>query len=178
MEDLKMAAKKTSAKKAVEEKVAAVEEVVLEAAAPVEAAVEKKAAKTKKTTKKDTAEKAVKAATETAEKAVKAAAETAEKAKKAAEETAEKAKKAAEETAAKVAKKAPARKKAPKVSVKVQYLGREADLDAVVEKAQAAFAASYPDVTVNTFDVYVKPEEGVAYYVVNGEGSDSYKVEL
>ena len=35
-----------------------------------------------------------------------------------------------------------------------------------------AFAA------VSEFVVYVKPEENAAYYVINGEGSDSYRIDL
>ena len=27
-------------------------------------------------------------------------------------------------------------------------------------------------------DIYVKPEESVAYYTVNGQGSDEFKIEL
>ena len=31
---------------------------------------------------------------------------------------------------------------------------------------------------IETIEIYVKPEEHTAYYVVNGEGSDQYKVML
>lgn len=31
---------------------------------------------------------------------------------------------------------------------------------------------------IETIEIYVKPEEHAAYYVVNGEGSDQYKVML
>ena len=48
----------------------------------------------------------------------------------------------------------------------------------VVEKAKAAFAQMNPDSEIKTVDVYVKPDEGVAYYAVNGEGSADYKIEL
>jgi hypothetical protein len=32
--------------------------------------------------------------------------------------------------------------------------------------------------TPKTVSVYIKPEEGVAYYTVKGVGSEDYKVEL
>ena len=48
---------------------------------------------------------------------------------------------------------------------------------AVVEKAIAAFKENNKT-PIETIDVYVKPEENVAYYVINGEGSDDYKIEL
>ena len=31
---------------------------------------------------------------------------------------------------------------------------------------------------IETIEIYVKPEEHAGYYVVNGEGSDQYKVML
>ncbi len=31
---------------------------------------------------------------------------------------------------------------------------------------------------VNEFVIYVKPEENAAYYTINGEGSDEYKIDL
>ena len=127
----------------------------------------------------ETVNKAKKTAKETAGKAKKTAAETSAKAKKVAEETSEKAKKVAEETAVKTKRAAAkTRSKVAKVSVKVQYQGLEADMNKVVSDAQAAYAAAYPENAIKTLDVYVKPEEGVAYYVVNGEGSDDFKVSL
>ena len=42
----------------------------------------------------------------------------------------------------------------------------------IVEKVQAAVKAT--DVT--SLDIYIKPEEGMAYYVVNGEAADSIKL--
>ena len=31
---------------------------------------------------------------------------------------------------------------------------------------------------IKTIEIYVKPEENAAYYVVNGVGADDYKIEL
>lgn len=60
----------------------------------------------------------------------------------------------------------------------VQFQGRSIVTAQVVEAAAKAFAETNPDVEIKTIDVYVKPEENVAYYAVNGEGSEDYKVEL
>lgn len=85
-------------------------------------------------------------------------------------------------------KKAPAKKPAAKKTVKkdvqpdttvtVQFQGKDIVTAQVVEAAKKAFAEANPDVEIRTIDVYVKPDENVAYYAVNGEGSGDYKVEL
>ena len=46
------------------------------------------------------------------------------------------------------------------------------------QAAKAAFAQAHEGVEIKSIELYVKPEEAVAYYVVNGEGSDDYKIEL
>ena len=74
------------------------------------------------------------------------------------------------------AKKAPAKKEA---KVFVEFAGRQFLADEIVEKAKAAYvAAGHTAAGIKTIEVYVKPEENVAYYVVNGEGSDDWKVSL
>ena len=106
---------------------------------------------------KSAAEKTGAAVKETAKKAVK----TAEKAVK----TAAKATKAKKETV----------KKAVEAEIKdevfVQFAGVEINVEAVVAAAKAHR-------TPKTVSVYIKPEEGVAYYTVKGVGSEDYKVEL
>jgi uncharacterized protein YhfF len=62
--------------------------------------------------------------------------------------------------------------------VTIQFQGKEITAVQVVEAAKAAFTEANPDAEIKTMDVYVKPEEGVAYYAVNGEGSGDYKIEL
>jgi len=116
----------------------------------------------------ETVAKTKQAAKETATKAKKVAAETVEKTKKAASETGEKTKRAA----------AKARSKVAKVSIKLQYEGWESDLNAIADSAKAAYEEAHPDTAVKTLELYVKPEEHAAYYVVNGEGSDDFKVYL
>lgn len=66
-----------------------------------------------------------------------------------------------------------------KASVFVQYLGKEISAEALVEAAKAAFvSAGHTKDEIKTIDVYVKPEENTAYYAVNGEGSEEYKIQL
>ena len=139
------------------------------AAAPVSnSTVEVKAAETK--TVKAAETKTVKAAeTKTVKAEAKAEAPKAE-AKK------------AEEPKKETAKKAPAKRttaKDIKASVVVQFAGKEVtekDLIAAVKKAYTKKGNKVGD--IKTIEIYVKPEESAAYYVVNGIGADDYKIEL
>ncbi|MEY8336602.1 DUF6465 family protein [Lachnospiraceae bacterium 62-35] len=81
------------------------------------------------------------------------------------------------------AKKAPSRRTAakaaePEASVYIEYAGRQVSAKEILETAKAAFTADHKDTAIKTIEIYVKPEEAVAYYVVNGEGSEEYKVTL
>ena len=109
----------------------------------------------------------VKTAAEKTGAAAKKAVKTAEKAVK----TAAKATKAKKETV----------KKAVEAEIKdevfVQFAGREINVEAVVAAAKADYKAKGHR-TPKTVSVYIKPEEGVAYYTVKGVGSEDYKVEL
>lgn len=79
----------------------------------------------------------------------------------------------------KPAEKKPAAPKAePKMTAVVQVGGQEFNIAEITEKAYAAYKAEHKRKTVKEFTVYVKPDENVAYYTVNGEGSDDFKVEL
>lgn len=69
-------------------------------------------------------------------------------------------------------------KKKVKVTVNVEFQGMQHNITEVATKAEQAFKDGNPDVVIETLDIYCKPEEGVAYYVVNGEGKDEYKVEI
>ena len=107
-------------------------------------------------------------------KAAEVKAETKTEAPKAEEKKAEEPKK---ET-----KKAPAKRttaKDIKTSVVVQFAGKEVtekDLIAAVKKAYTKKGNKVGD--IKTIEIYVKPEENAAYYVVNGVGADDYKIEL
>ena len=67
----------------------------------------------------------------------------------------------------KVVKKAPAKPRKKKVvpNFVIQSSSDQSiTYDAVIEKVKAAF-----DGEVTSVDIYVKPEEGKAYYVINGD---------
>lgn len=135
--------------------------------ADVTAAEQKAAPKTEKTA---TAAKAEKAAATAKAKAEKAAAAAAAKAEKAAAAAAAKAEKAA--AAAAKAEKAPAVRKraaAKKTEVKlyVQYQGKQISQEEAVEAVKAAWNGE----AIQTLELYVKPEDGAIYYVVNGTES-------
>lgn len=113
--------------------------------------------------------------------AAKAAAKTEAKAapvKKEAEKKAP-AKKAAapKKTAEKkpATKKAPAKKAEPKTNVVVEFYGRQIIAKDVVAACEAAYKAENKE-AVKSIDVYVKPEDNAAYYVVNSKVSG--KVDL
>lgn len=100
---------------------------------------------------------------------------------KAAEVVKAEAAKAVEEVKT-AAKKAPAKrapkKKAAVCTVTVEFAGKQMAITDIAAKAEAAYKEAHKDAVVETVDVYVKPEEGVAYYVVNGEGSADFKIAL
>lgn len=111
-------------------------------------------------------------------KAEKAPAKKAEK-KPAAKKTAEK-KAAVKKTAAKktVVKRAP--KKEGRTMAFVQFGGAEFDVTALLETAKADYAAKSGKKAKasDDFALYIKPEEQVAYYTVNGDGNDSFRIEF
>lgn len=129
--------------------------------------------------KKITADKKAEEAVKEVKAEVKSAAE---KTGAAVKETAKKAVKTAEKavkTAAKAKKETV--KKAVEAEIKdevfVQFAGGEINVEAVVAAAKADYKAKGHR-TPKTVSVYIKPEEGVAYYTVKGVGSEDYKVEL
>lgn len=98
-------------------------------------------------------------------------------AKKVAEKKAPAKKAAPKKTAAKkpAAKKAPAKKAEPKTNVVVEFYGRQIIAKDVVAACEAAYKAENKE-AVKSIDVYVKPEDNAAYYVVNAKVSG--KVDL
>ena len=50
----------------------------------------------------------------------------------------------------------------------IQYQGADTDLSVLVEAAKVDFRASKKRTLVTGLKLYVKPEDGMAYYVVNG----------
>ena len=129
--------------------------------------------------KKAPAEKKTAAKKAPAEK--KTAAKKAPAEKKVAAAKAPAAKKAA--AAKKVAAKAPAAKKAakkaePVIKTILQVEGKDFDLSTVAVDALKKYKSTHKRKVVNEFVVYVKPEDNAAYFTVNGEGQEDFKVEL
>ena len=121
-------------------------------------------------------------ATETVKAAAEKAADTA---KAAAVKTAAVAKEVKEEvkkTAAKTIDRKPSKKveekKAEAVTeVYVQFGGRETTLDSVVAKATDSYVADgHRASSIKKLQVYIKPEESAAYYVINDKNAG--KVDL
>lgn len=130
-----------------------------------------KDAKSAKTPVVAAAAKEVKTVAETSAKETKTAAK-AEAPKK------EAVKKAAEKKAP--AKKPVAKKTVIKTNLNIQFSGKEvsdADIVANVKKAWTSqFKGKLKD--IKTIDIYVKPEEHRAYFVINGESTPDYFIEL
>lgn len=55
-----------------------------------------------------------------------------------------------------------------KPQVIIQYQDSEADLTALVEAAKADFRSGKKRTLVTDLKLYIKPEERMAYYVING----------
>ena len=127
---------------------------------------------TKKTVQdvKKEAEKAVTEVKSEAAKVVEGAKPAVEKAKAGAKRGRKKAVKTVEKAKTGVkraASKAAGGEAAPVVYV--QYQGNEEKVEDLVGAAKAAFAAEHSRTKVSDLKLYIKPEEGAAYYVVNGK---------
>lgn len=70
------------------------------------------------------------------------------------------------------------RKPAVKSSVYVQFGGKEIVEKDVVAACKKAYADLATGEDLKTLEIYMKIEEGVAYFVANGAASDNYKVQL
>ena len=76
------------------------------------------------------------------------------------------------------AKKTPAKKAERKATVVIEYGENQIVAKEVLDAATKAYKANHRGVTIKTIEVYIQPENNVAYYVVNGDGSDDFKVSL
>ena len=54
-------------------------------------------------------------------------------------------------------------------AVVLQYQGSETDVTALIEVAKAEFKAAHKRTRILSLQLYLKPEERAAYYVVNGD---------
>ncbi|MFR2827612.1 MAG: DUF6465 family protein [Enterocloster bolteae] len=72
----------------------------------------------------------------------------------------------------------PRRQQRPKAAVHFQFDGKDLVAKDVLDRAVKAFKKSHRGVEIKTIDLYIVANEGAAYYVVNGEGGDDYKIIL
>ncbi len=135
------------------------------------AAAEGTAAETKKARTRKTAEKP--AETLPAEKKTRTRKTAAEKAEAAEAKTAAEPKPV---TRKRTAKKETV--KEPETAVTLQFAGLEYKVADIVASVKAAASETVPAGELSSIEIYVKPEEGVAYYTVNGDGGEDKKVEL
>jgi len=100
---------------------------------------------------------------------VKAEAKTEAKKAPAKKATAAKKETVKKETTKKAATKTTTAKKAVVPTVLVQFGGQEVSMDTVIENAKKAFEAEGNKVSsIKEIQIYVKPEEYAAYYVIDG----------
>ena len=126
-----------------------------QAAQPAEAKAEAKPAVPEKVEAKAEAAVPVKAEAAPVEKEAKAAPAEKTTARKTASKTAE-----------------------PKADVHFQFDGKDLVAKDVLDQAVKAFKKAHRGVEIKTIDLYIVANEGAAYYVVNGEGGDDYKIIL
>ena len=122
-------------------------------------------------TSKATASQATETVAKTVEKAVKAA----EKTTKAVAEKAEEVKEAVKETAKAPAKRTTTRKTAVKETVYLQYLGKEINKDDLVKQVKDIWTKELKNKAgdLKSVTLYLKPEENMAYYVINDDVTGS-----
>lgn len=66
---------------------------------------------------------------------------------------------------------------AKKEEVIFQFYGKDYDTEDIVKKAKEAFTAEGDKKTaIKDMSVYIKPEEGKAYYVVNNDKTGSLDI--
>lgn len=128
--------------------------------APAKKAPAKTAAAKKETVKKEPVKK------ETVKK------ETAKK------ETEKKAPAKAAAAKAAPAKKPAAKKAEPAAAVHFQFDGKDLVAKDVLDQAVKAYKSTHKGVEIKTIELYIVANEGAAYYVVNGEGNDDFKIML
>ena len=66
----------------------------------------------------------------------------------------------------------------PKMEVHFQFAGKDILAKSVLDQAVEAYKSTHKDVEIKKVELYIVAEEGAAYYVVNGEASDDFKVML
>ena len=77
--------------------------------------------------------------------------------------------KKADAPAATTAKKTTSRKPAAKVELFIEHNGIQASANEIAKRVKADYAAREGAADIKTLNIYVKPEDNAAYYVVNGD---------
>ena len=135
----------------------------------------KKATETAKKAEAVKVSEPVKAATAPVKEAA-ASAEAAKEEEDPAKKTAA-PKKAAPKTTAKTTKTAKTVKEAASQNVYIQFAGKEVKTEELVEQVKGLWTAQGHRVSsIKSLEVYVKPEDAAAYYVINGK--ENGKIEL
>ena len=142
------------------------------------AAVNKEAAKkeVKTTVAEETAEKVT-----AVEKVAEKAAEVKEAVKEKVAEVKETTKAAKAETAEKAEpKKTPGRKAAVKEEFVLEFAGKQITQEEIKKKVKENWTNVQKNKIkdIKTIKVFLQPENSCAYYTINDEGNDSYKIEL
>ena len=142
------------------------------------AAVNKEAAKkeVKTTVAEETAEKVT-----AVEKVAEKAAEVKEAVKEKVAEVKETTKAAKAETAEKAEpKKTPGRKAAVKEEFVLEFAGKQITHEEIKKKVKENWTKVQKNKIkdIKTIKVFLQPENSCAYYTINDEGNDSYKIEL
>ena len=142
------------------------------------AAVNKEAAKkeVKTTVAEETAEKVT-----AVEKVAEKAAEVKEAVKEKVAEVKETTKAAKAETAEKAEpKKTPGRKAAVKEEFVLDFAGKQITQEEIKKKVKENWTKVQKNKIkdIKTIKVFLQPENSCAYYTINDEGNDSYKIEL
>ena len=70
------------------------------------------------------------------------------------------------------------KKAEPTLKTIVQVNGKDIDVSTIAADTLKSYKSVHKRKVVNEFVTYVKPEENVAYFTINGEGSDEYKINL
>ena len=76
------------------------------------------------------------------------------------------------------AKKPAAKKAEPAAAVHFQFDGKDLIAKDILDQAIASYKKSHKDTEIKDIQLYIVANESAAYYVVNGEGGDDFKVML
>lgn len=63
-------------------------------------------------------------------------------------------------------------------SVIVEFGSKQISAKQVLEQAETNYINTHPDTEIQSIKLYIAPEKNAAYYVVNGEGSPDFKINL